>query len=657
MKNLKFSSFSIGFFILLIILFSNAPTAFAYEIKSQINNALDKGDTTLAITLLEKEIALDPGYEYNYYVLGQIAEKRHKYSQALEYYDTSIDKKKKFYEGLYALGLMQLKLGRLEEARESMEKGLKKARDMKAYFHNGMGLVQIALGNLNDADREIRQALLDEPDNARFHINLGDVNFANKIYPLAISEYEKALALDTASTDVYFRWAEACLEMKDYKCALEKLRVVLTKDSTYADAWMQAGGIYYKAARSTRNPAEIKQRFIETIGSYERYMELSNAQPDSFTGRAYYETAMSYVFVSGFDKAQEYFRKVISIPVEPRDIYFYFARSFQGDRENPQYDSALYYFEKHQEWVKEQGEDFESGIKNADLFKRMGECYQAQKDHFNTINYFKMSMEFNSNQPNLMYGTAVAYNYIGDYKNALIYYMKRIDAGMDERFWSIYYNAATCALYLLEKGGVAMAEEEDLGLDEDEDLASAEPEDDPLAGVDLADLAIGFLEKITVEYWATVESKENYMKTGLRALSMLGSTYLYQKNDCTNGVKWFQKVLEYDPENCDALKSLGYAYFGGICTNNYGRSLEYLGRAKRCLEASGQDRCGSQLVDIVLWMGQAYQFRAIERTENKQKEEAKADFKKAFNNYEAILKCDPGNKAASEGRDQVKYEF
>ena len=38
---------------------------------------------------------------------------------------------------------------------------------------------------------------------------------------LAVGEYEQALQADTASTEVYYHWAEACLEMKDYSCAIE----------------------------------------------------------------------------------------------------------------------------------------------------------------------------------------------------------------------------------------------------------------------------------------------------------------------------------------------------------------------------------------------------------------------------------------------------
>ncbi len=625
----------------------------AQVIKQQITDALTKGDTTLAIRILEEDIKLDPSYEYNYYLLGRIYEKQHKPRQAMEQYQISVDKKGKFFEGLYALGLVQLELGLLDGAEKNFRDGLKKSKDMEAEFHNGLGLLHMARGNLNEADKEIRQALLIKPENAEFHTNLGDVNFANKVFPLAISEYERALELDTASTDVYFRWADACLEMKDYNCALEKLRLVLTRDSTHADAWMKAGGIYYKAARSSRDPKEIKDRFIDAIGSYEKYLELSKAKPDSFTGRAYYETAMSYLMIGGYDKSRDYFRSVISIPVEPRDIYFYYGRSFQGGGDTTLLDSAILYYNKHIEWVKAQGEDYESSISNVELYRRLGECYETRKDYFNTITYFRKSLEYDSTDVRLMYGTAVAYNYTGDYVNALIYYMKRINAGVDERFWSIYYNAATSALYLMEKGGVSMNEEEDLGLGEDNPAPAA----NPLEGVDLARLAAGYLEKIANDHWVYVSSKEDYLKTGLRALNMLGSIYLYQLKDCTNAVKYYQKVLEYDAANAEAYKSLGYGYFSGICPSNYSRALEYLGKAAANLRKAGESECSPQMADIGLWIAQSYQFRAIEKREAKQKEEAKVDFKAAYDGYLQVLKCDPGNNAAKEGRDQVKYEY
>ncbi|UCD17209.1 MAG: tetratricopeptide repeat protein [Candidatus Zixiibacteriota bacterium] len=640
-----------GLTVLLVLLVMLTPTILlSQELKQEIVDALTSGDTTLAINLLEKEIKLDPSYEYNYFILGEIHYKHKEYVKAEEQFTLALNKNKKFYRGLYALGMVQLKLNKIDEADETFSTGLKKAKNMKGEFHNGLGLVYMAKGMYNEADRELRQAIIEKPDNAEYHINLGDVNFANKIYALAISEYETALGLDTASLEVYFRWAEACLELKDYTCALEKLRIVLSKDSTHAEAWLEAGSIYYKAARSTSTLQEAKQRYLETIGAYKKFVELQSGEPDSATGRAYYESGMSYLILGGYAEANENFRTVLSIPVEPRDIYYYYARSFQGVE---QYDSALVYYRRHIDWVKEQGIDYNSLISEQELYRRMGEAYESLKDHYNTIAYYKKSLEYDSTQSRLLYGTAVAYTLVGDYRNALVYYMKRIAQGIDSRYWYVYYNAASAALYLEEKGGLAMEEEEDLETEDEMPAMSGDP--DPLEDVHLLELAAEYLEKINVDFWDEIYGNEKNRKTAIKARSMLASTYLYQLSDCANGVAWFEKLLEVDPENCEALKALGYAYFGGICPNNYGRALGNLRKALDCAAAAGGSECDA--VDIILWIAQTYHFRAAERREAGQKEESGKDFKLAYDWYLKVLKCDPANEAAKEGRDQVKFEF
>ncbi|GEM_PF-448382 len=622
-----------------------APVIGAADVKQEITNVLNAGDTTAAIDMLNREIGIDPSFEANYYLLGQIYLEQNRYAKAEEILQVALDKNKKYYEGMYLLGKVKLRLNKVDEAEKLFQEGLKKDRKMQAQFRNGLGLVYMAQGKYNEADTEFRKAISVDDKNAEYYLNLGDANFQNKIYPLAITSYEDALEIDTASLEVYFRWAEACLELKDYSCALEKLQIVLQKDSTHADAWMRAGGIYYKAARSSRSTEEAKQRYLETIGSYKKYFELSGAAPDSTTGRAYYEAGMSYLILGGYEEALQNFRTVLAIPVEPRDIYFYYGRIFQGLE---MYDSALVYFTRHNDLVREQGADYNSSIDNSEIYRRMGECYESLKDNYNTIVYYKKSLEYDSTQVRLLYGVAVSYTLVGDYRNALIYYMKRIALGVDDRQWFIYYNAATSALYLLERGGLAVDEDEDLGIESNRRKA------DPLEGVDLARLAVEYLEKINVEYWASIWANEKNQATAIRARGMLASVYLYQLNDCANGVSWYQKVLEIDPENCDAHKALGYAYFGGICPTNNTRALNSLLKALECFKKAGKGE--AENTDLILWIAQTYHFRALERRQGGDKSGAAADFAAADEWYQKTLKYQPGSQAAKEGYQQVKFE-
>ena len=625
--------------LLMIFLLAIPAILLAQVIKQEITDALASGDTTLAVSLLEKDIKLDPSYGYNYYTLGQIYVRRGKYQEAEKQFQLSFNKDSKLLDGLLALGTVQVKSGKLDEAIKNFNIGLKKSKDIvKAAFYNGLAMAHMAKADLNSADREIRQAIIIDSTNAEYHTSLGDINFQNKVYPLALSEYEKALELDTASLDVYFHMAEAYLELKDYSSALEKLNFVLRRDSTHAEAWMKAGGIYYKAARSARNSEDARQRYRDAIGSYKKYIELTTGKPDSTTGRAYYETAMAYLMIGGYSEAKQYYATVLGIPVEPKDIYFYYGRAFFGSSE---YDSAVVYFNKQSEWVKRQPEGFQSSVSESELNRWMGEASENLKDYQNAVTYYQKSLALDTAQERVLYGLAVSYTYLGDYRSALIYYIKRIALGIDEKLWHIYYNAATSAMYLAEKSAQAPERKEAPKTDS---ASAANPVTDPLAGVDFSRLAASYLEKVV-----------GFKPENVKATSMLGSIYLYQLSDCANGVKLYEKVLTMDSENCDALKSLGYAYFGGICQKNYTRALEYLNKALRCTVRKSNSECSD--ANLLTWIAQVYEFRALEKEEARDKAEAKKDYKAAFDWYNKVIKCEPGNKSALDGIDRVKFKY
>jgi len=85
----------------LFLLLPAFPTA-AQELKSDIAEALNTGDTAKAIELLNHSVDIDKGYYYNYAVLGQIYYKQMKCQLAKENFELALDKKSKHYESLSA---------------------------------------------------------------------------------------------------------------------------------------------------------------------------------------------------------------------------------------------------------------------------------------------------------------------------------------------------------------------------------------------------------------------------------------------------------------------------------------------------------------------------------------------------------------------------
>lgn len=183
--------------------------AFAQDVAQPIRDALNAGDTTLAMNLLNKEIEADPAYNLNYYTLGRIYYQRGQFGPAKDQFLLAIDKKRKDFESQYYLGLCYLELGDLENAEKTMDEGRQKARDMIDRFEDGYGRVLMAKKDYQGADRAFRRAI-QAKDVPIYHVHLGDANFMAGVPSLAADEYQKALQSDTGSTEVYYHWAEAC---------------------------------------------------------------------------------------------------------------------------------------------------------------------------------------------------------------------------------------------------------------------------------------------------------------------------------------------------------------------------------------------------------------------------------------------------------------
>ncbi len=596
--------------------------------------ALDAGDTAVAITRIEAAIKTDPAYHYNYHVLGLIFYKREDIRKARDYFAQAVEKKKKAFESVYYLGLCQLQLEDLVGAEKTLVDGLKKApREMTVQFEYATGLLYMAQKNYPEADRSLRRALAKDSTRADYHIALGDVNLYQGVPALAVSEYEIAHRLDTAGAEVYFHWAEACLENKDYTCALDKLRIVLTRDSTFAPAWNRAGGIYFKAALSSRGREERMQRFGEAIGSYKRFMELTSAKADSSTVRAFFETAMAYNNIYRYEDAIPFFEQVLAIPYEPRDIYFQFGKALWGMK---QYDRAAEMLEKHITWAAGQNEKNASRVDQAELYKIFGDCrfYTQPKRYSDAVRYYKLSLEADSNQPRVLQNVALALHTLERYGEAMHYYDLRIAAGVDSSTANIVKNASLCALKIAGDESANIQEE-------------LIPEDTVGQGATVDT----FVSKTLNYYQVSADLMVKYlemMPNDTATVERLSNTYLYQLRDCTNGVAACERVLSLDPKNCQAKKSIGFAYFmGDICNKDLSKTLKYLLQAYECYAAKGTSDA-----TLTKWIAQAYHLRAATGGS-----ESNSDFKNAFEWYGKVLKLNPNDAEAKKGWEDTQFEF
>ena len=211
--------------------------------------------------------------------------------------------------------------------------------------------------------------------------------------------------------------------------------------------------------------------------------------------------------------------------------------------------------------------------------------------------------------------------------------------GIDEKSISNYMRAGYCALNIARRSDGD--EEEDIDEEMDEGMDEA-VESAPAVDIDYYQLSVDYFLKYL-----------EYKPDDYKILSEVAYTYLYSKSDCTNGVKYYEQLAVLAPDSCMAKRSLGYAYFGGVCTKKYTKALGYLKDAYNCITAEANDACGD--VNLTLWVAQCYHLRAAEKVGNEQN--ANDDFKAAFNWYGKVLKCEPANSVAKKGQDDVRFEF
>ncbi len=588
--------------MLLWLLAGLVMSAAAYDLPVEITNALSRHDTTAVLGQIDAAIKIDPTYAPYFLIKGQIYYARGKYPEALAQFEEAVKKKPKLDEAAYYQGLVLLEQGKLTEAEKIFDEGIKKAKEQKARFHNGMGLLLIKRQEYAKADVEFRKAIQVGPDQAEFHANLGDANYYAKIYPLAISEYNSVIGMDTTFLDVYFRLARAYVAQNQYNEAVDQLRIVLTRDSLYTNAWQEIGKLYTLAGLSARDAETKEQRFKEAIGSYRRYLELSR---DSADGEVFFNLGRAYFNLGGYPQADTAFQRVLSLGNTPANINLYLGRTKIGEEK---YTEGIELLQRHLEQLRAKDPGYVFTGEDADIFRRMADGYKAMQDYANAADNYAKAFALDSTNPRVAVDAALAFHQLKNYPEALKYYEKRIALGPDA--WNMFLNAAYCTLAL---------------------------EDYPKSA----------------EYLKRVIALDSM---NVKALTLLSNTYLYQMQNCDEGIAWTKKLLEIDSTNCDAIKGLGFAYFSdNICQPDYLKAISYFTRALSCYRAAGSDNCSHS--DLLLFIAQADQMYGIKMDEVGNKPEKKKYMKEAFDGYKLVLKCDPGNASAQKGKKDTEFEF
>lgn len=126
---------------------------------------------------------------------GDIARAKEEYSSAVDWYNAALRYDRKNAEVYNKLGIAQLKLGEMNEARRSFQLAVKYQKNYVEALNN-LGATYCLLRKYRPAVRTLKEALALEEQRAVTHLNLAESWMGMKEIDRAMTEYTRALELD-----------------------------------------------------------------------------------------------------------------------------------------------------------------------------------------------------------------------------------------------------------------------------------------------------------------------------------------------------------------------------------------------------------------------------------------------------------------------------
>lgn len=151
---------------------------------------------------LERALELEPGNALALFELGKVHAARRDSKRAEELYLEAVEAEPEAWLFPCNLGVFYYAEGRWEEAETAFLRSLELASD-NYLVHRNLGAVYSIQGKLEEAASQLQQALQIRPDGS-VYTNLGNIQFAQGLYPQAVEAFEKAI--ESGGTSFYYSW-------------------------------------------------------------------------------------------------------------------------------------------------------------------------------------------------------------------------------------------------------------------------------------------------------------------------------------------------------------------------------------------------------------------------------------------------------------------
>lgn len=485
----------------------------------------------------------------SYQESNQLPEAEKYFRKAIE---ESTDNKDKYYN---QLAFFLSGIGRHKEASKLLDKALE-IKKAPTYYEN-LGYAYENLGRMEDAEKNYRKALRLSPhEKDKYYNRLGNFYFHQDNIDKAIGYYKKAIELKPEA-DYYENLGNLYNDLgkKDlFEDAILKAARLKPQDGKY---YFHLGWNLLMAYEDARNARRYLKKAIKL---YKKTPEIEREELMSFQflGAAYQQEG-------DMEKAEQVFSDVLKLDPE-NDMVYSFLGKLNLDNNN--YQQALDYYkqalelnrsevsnylnvaEVHKQMDNTEGaiEAYKEGAKvYPDLFEKIAEVYFEVGDYINAEKYIRKAMvAFPDNHLYLRYLGFIYQNQM-KYDEAESTFQEAMGLAPPDE--AEYYINLMGNLYAMKQDYKKARKyyEESLKMNPGEDIY--------LENLILILKMDGIQDEAVKILKTAVADQPDWVM----ALKELGNL-LIEKGDYHQGIQYFEKIVDIDPEYNSAYNSLASAY-------------------------------------------------------------------------------------------------
>ena len=559
--------------VLTVIVIAASTTVICQTQLDKAKDLLKQKKISEAITECQTYLQSSPRDENGWLVLAKAFQQVQSFDSAEISIKKALQLDDEMMEGYTVLGQVQLDKKNTKEAYATAKAGLKMTKRKESKYPPLLIVLGQSLIGLDSADAALvasSEAKELDPQNATAYEVMGDAYNKQKVTPMAISNYEKSLEIDSLQPGVLYKLANTYKNEKKYTKAAEVYVHILALDPNNEAARIELAGLFFRAHqyancagilkeyfKNHKNPPkDLQSIYLESLYRSKQYkeaylvaQEYIKIEPKS--SLAIRAIANGYFNNNQYPQAIESFMKLATIDTMEFDDYRLLGLAYRQTKN----DSLA-----AKTW-EEMLKDTTQSVKSRSYFYgEVGSIWMKYKDWERAAAYFEKRIEIDTTP--MAVGSAINYALcmiqLDRFENASSALKRAI--AQNPKYPPAYINLGYC--YFQQKNYDDGKKEFEMAIKVIDTMESK-------YRLELADANRMIALAIMVEKKSTPEESQKkwesalvYLKKSVKFKEDMAQSHLLMGQSFQNlnkkddAVKEYKRTLQLDPKNEQAKKGL-----------------------------------------------------------------------------------------------------